>query len=77
MGLAEHEARKKFEATAEVDAALRAEVTSTFPEKPQGTSRLKPLADTLERFHAFHDSLNSISARSSDRLERVVAWLRG
>ena len=52
--------------------AARADVVARFP----GAS-LKPLADTLERFHAFHDSLNSISARSSDRLERVVAWLRG
>ena len=52
--------------------AGRADVVARFP----GAS-LKPLADTLERFHAFHDSLNSISARSSDRLERVVAWLRG
>ena len=60
----------------EDDAALRAEVTSTFPEKPQGTSRLKPLADTLERFHAFHESLNSISAASSERLVKVVTWLR-
>ena len=55
---------------------VRAEVTSTFPEKPQGTSRLKPLADTLERFHAFHESLNSISAASSERLVKVVTWLR-
>ena len=52
--------------------AARADVVARFPDKS-----LKPLADTLERFHAFHDSLNSISARSSDRLERVVAWLRG
>ena len=60
----------------EDDAALRAEVTSRFPEKPQGTSRLKPLADTLERFHAFHESLNSISSASSERLVKVVTWLR-
>ena len=52
--------------------AARADVVARFPD-----ASLKPLADTLERFHAFHDSLNSISARSSDRLERVVAWLRG
>ena len=52
--------------------AARADVVARFPD-----ASLKPLTDTLERFHAFHDSLNSISARSSDRLERVVAWLRG
>ena len=52
--------------------AARADVVARFPD-----ASLKPLADTLERFHAFHDSLNSVSARSSDRLERVVAWLRG
>ena len=52
--------------------AARADVVARFPD-----ASLRPLADTLERFHAFHDSLNSISARSSDRLERVVAWLRG
>lgn len=58
--------------------AWRADVVARFPgNERDGGKSLKPLADTLERFHAFHESLNSISARSSDRLERVVAWLRG
>ena len=58
--------------------AWRADVVARFPgDARDGGKSLKPLADTLERFHAFHESLNSISARSSDRLERVVAWLRG
>ena len=58
--------------------AWRADVVARFPGNDRdGYKSLKPLADTLERFHAFHESLNSISARSSDRLERVVAWLRG
>ena len=52
--------------------AMRAEVTSRFP--PGGG--LKPLAETLERFHSFHESLNSISAKSSDRLVKVVSWLK-
>jgi hypothetical protein len=50
--------------------ALRAEIVSRFP-----TPSLKPLAETLERFHAFHESLNSLSSSSSDRLLRVVKWL--
>ena len=58
--------------------AWRADVVARCPgNERDGGKSLKPLADTLERFHAFHESLNSISARSSDRLERVVAWLRG
>ena len=52
--------------------AMRAEVTSRFPP----SAGLKPLADTLERFHSFHESLNSISAASSDRLVKVVQWLK-
>jgi len=52
-------------------AALRAEVASIFG----GPAPFQALADTLERFHAFHESLNSISAASSERLIKVVKWL--
>lgn len=53
-------------------AALRAEVASIFG----GSAPFEALADTLERFHAFHESVNSISAASSERLVKVVKWLR-
>lgn len=53
-------------------AALRAEVASIFG----GSAPFQALADTLERFHAFHESVNSISAASSERLVKVVKWLR-
>ena len=59
--------------------ALRADVVSRFAStlhQGDGEPRLKPLADTLERFHAFHESVNTLSAKSSERLERVVKWLR-
>ena len=56
---------------------LRAEVVSRFPPSAvAGESPLAPLADTLERFHAFHESVNTLSAKSSERLVRVVRWLR-
>jgi len=34
------------------------------------------MVDTLERFHAFHDTLDAMSESSSASLKRVVEWLK-
>lgn len=52
--------------------ALRADVKCTLPE--DGFAKL---AGVLERFRAFHESLDSISDESRESLARVIRWLRG
>jgi len=52
--------------------ALRADVKCTLPE--DGFAKL---AGVLERFRAFHESLDSISEESRESLSRVIRWLRG
>ena len=37
---------------------------------------VQAMVDTLERFHAFHDTLDAMSASSSESLKRVVEWLK-
>jgi hypothetical protein len=52
--------------------ALRADVQCTLP-----AGGFASLAAVLERFRAFHESLESISEESRASLKRVIRWLRG
>ena len=51
---------------------------TTRGDKPTPTAKngVQAMVDTLERFHAFHDTLDAMSESSSASLKRVVEWLK-
>jgi hypothetical protein len=52
-------------------------VSGASGESVGGTKNgVQAMVDTLERFHAFHDTLDAMSASSSESLKRVVEWLK-
>ena len=54
-----------------------ARVSGASGESVGGTKNgVQAMVDTLERFHAFHDTLDAMSASSSESLKRVVEWLK-
>jgi len=52
------------------------DITRGDKNLPTAKNGVQAMVDTLERFHAFHDTLDAMSESSSASLKRVVEWLK-